>query len=58
MTLITWARLIKEAKDLKSEHGENPEYDRAMVELMTFATGGTTEDLRKTAAEIGIKWPL
>ena len=58
MTLITWARLIKEAKDLKSEHGENPEYDRAMVELMTFATGGTTEDLPKTAAEIGIKWPL
>jgi hypothetical protein len=27
-------RIIEEAKGLKSEHGENEEYDRALVELI------------------------
>lgn len=31
--------LIDEARDLRSESGENPEYDRALVELVTRACG-------------------
>ncbi len=34
---VTVERLIKLATGLKSEHGENPEYDRALVELVTEA---------------------
>ena len=36
---VTVERLIKLARDLKSEHGENSEYDRALVELVTDAAG-------------------
>lgn len=51
-------RLLHEARALRSEDGENPEYDRALVELVTFASGGTTDDLPRTAADLGIRWPL
>jgi len=54
MSRVTRAALIREAAHLKSEHGENPEYDRALVELVTFVTGGTAADLPATAREIGI----
>lgn len=37
--------LIELARDLRSEHGENPEYDRALIEL-------TNRFLRRTADEI------
>lgn len=43
--MIPQERLIREARDLRSEHGENPEYDRALVEL-TSRTLGLTEDDR------------
>jgi hypothetical protein len=52
---VTIGRLIDEAKRLKSEHGENPEYDRALIELVTFVAGGTTENLSTVAAALGIK---
>jgi hypothetical protein len=52
---VSIARLIKLARDLKSEDGENPEYDRALVELITDAAGMTMEYGRPTIAEqIGI----
>lgn len=38
-------RIIEQARDLRSEEGENPEYDRALVEL-TMRTIGLAEDDR------------
>jgi hypothetical protein len=32
--VISRADLIREAQELKSERGENPEYDRALAELI------------------------
>lgn len=46
--------LLQEARQLKSEHGENPEYDRALVELITFVSGGTADDFATTAKRLGI----
>lgn len=49
--------LIDEAKGLVSS-GENPEYDRALVELITYATGGTDDDFLAVTVEIfGTKRP-
>jgi hypothetical protein len=36
--------LITEARGLRSEHGENPEYDRALVELVIRLTPGASHD--------------
>lgn len=36
---VNYNTLIYEAQSLKSEDGENPEYDRALVELISCATG-------------------
>lgn len=41
---ITLADLIEQAEGLSSEHGENPEYDRALVELVIRCTPGATHD--------------
>ena len=35
----TLAHLVAIAQDLKSEDGENPEYDRALIELIRDAFG-------------------
>lgn len=43
--------IIFEAKGLVSS-GENPEYDRALVELATFALGGTQDDFLAVSKEI------
>lgn len=45
------AQLIRNASYLKSESGENPEYDRALVELVRD-TAGLTRD--EAAAAIGV----
>lgn len=42
--------LINEAAALTSEHGENPEYDRALAELVYWTTGG--ESLEQVVREI------
>jgi len=42
--------VIHEAAILMSGHGENVEYDRALVEITTFLAGGTSDDLEKTRA--------
>jgi hypothetical protein len=39
LSLCEGERLIDTARDLRSEHGENPEYDRALVELVANALG-------------------
>lgn len=48
-------KLIALAAGLKSEHGENPEYDRALVELVVDAAGASMEEKTKYAAAIGIE---
>ena len=45
-------RLITEARTLKSEHGENPEYDRALCELIAGVTG---LDRATVAKRIGVR---
>lgn len=37
-TTVTFRKLIQFARELKSVHGENPEYDRALCELIAEAT--------------------
>ena len=44
------AALIKAAQGLQSEHGENPEYDRALAELIYWTYGG--ESVKAVQAEI------
>jgi hypothetical protein len=47
-TSVLRSVLIAEARALRSEHGENPEYDRALYELVYWAAGGDSlEAVRK-----------
>jgi hypothetical protein len=62
MRQVTIRELIGEAATLLSEDGENPEYDRALAELVTFSMGlnsehveGTMEMLRKRSKGKGTK---
>jgi len=50
--------LITEAASLLSEHGENPEYDRAIVELTTRLLGGTDENRGRVAAQLRLINPI
>ena len=43
------------ATGLRSEHGENPEYDRALVELVTEAAGLSMEFKGLIARQLQIK---
>lgn len=43
-TTITPAVLMRTAAALLSVEGENPEYDRALAELVTDLLGGTSDD--------------
>lgn len=53
----TKAILLFEAKGLVSS-GENPEYDRALVELITYVLGGTQDDFLSVSRDIfGVKRP-
>jgi hypothetical protein len=42
---ITVKGVLAYAAGLASEHGENPEYDRALVELARDLTGMTREEV-------------
>ncbi len=46
--------LIAIAKALKSEHGDNPEYDRALVELATDLLGVPMSEKEDVAHLLGI----
>ena len=51
---ISIATLFALARILKSEYGENKEYDRALVELCTDAAGVSMEERDKIASELEI----
>jgi hypothetical protein len=51
---ITIRELIDLARGLKSEHGENAEYDRALLELVTDATHIAQTDRALIADLIGV----
>ena len=50
-SITTREVLLFEAKGLVSS-GENPEYDRALVELITYSLGGSADDFLSTSNEI------
>lgn len=52
---INTEELLRHARNLKSEHGENAEYDRALVELTTFALSLTADDFDRVHALLGIR---
>ena len=52
---ISIGELIRIASELRSENGENPEYDRALCELITDAASLPMEMRQRIAEEIGIK---
>jgi hypothetical protein len=49
---VTRVKLIEEAKRLRSKAEENPEYDRALIELITLACGGGVDDIPRTTYDI------
>jgi len=51
---ITIRSLLECAKALKSEDGENPEYDRALCELCGDAAGSTQEGYPEVAALLSV----
>ena len=53
-TTIHGDRLIEEARSLKSEDGENTEYDRALVELIIAVLGLSQQQFDEVANIIGI----
>lgn len=55
----TRLQLINEAQSLKSEHGENPEYDRALCELIYWTCGSKAkfDGLESVYHEVGVPWP-
>jgi hypothetical protein len=55
---VTIEELILHATFLRSEHGENPEYDRALVELVIDAAGVSMDMRPEFARLIGIISPV
>lgn len=53
--LVPVSRLVEYARDLRSEHGENPEYDRALVELMLDAMHVPIECRKEVEVLLDIK---
>lgn len=45
---MNYRSLMVESASLLSEQGENPEYDRALAEVVTFMGGGTSDDVHLT----------
>jgi hypothetical protein len=46
LSLVEGEHLVDAARGLRSEHGENPEYDRALVELVAHAVGMGADEHR------------
>lgn len=59
-TKTKWRRSVNaedlksEAENLKSEGIENPEYDRALLELTTYALGGHSGDFIEMGEMLGM----
>ena len=53
---MTWEQIesfiVRQARGLRSEDGENPEYDRALVELTARLLGLTDDDLEQVKERI------
>jgi hypothetical protein len=52
---ITLTELLDIASGLKSEDGENPEYDRALVEVCCNAAGMSTDSRDIMERALGVK---
>lgn len=50
--MISIATILDVAADLASDQGENPEYDRALVELVSNLLPGGTEGNREAVAAL------
>lgn len=50
--MIRLDALVQTAADLMSEDGENPEYDRALVELVRDLLPGVTADDREVVERL------
>ena len=53
---IAVTELVQAAQELRSEDGENPEYDRALVELVSRASGNSDDSFPSVAHTLGIPW--
>lgn len=51
------ARLLLEARELRSEHGENVEYDRALVELTARCLDIGQDEMDEAYALVGVIRP-
>lgn len=51
---ITFKNLVETAKALRSEDGDNKQYDRALCELVGDAMGTTQEGYPQVAAMLGV----
>lgn len=49
---VSIGTLMAIANRLKSEHAENPEYDRALVELVAVVAGFSPADYRDDIAQL------
>lgn len=47
--------LYKAAASLQSDEDENPEYDRALVEMIARLTAEDVEDIVETLKQFGVK---
>jgi hypothetical protein len=55
---LTGLDIREQGRILKSEDHENPEYDRALVEVIGYTLGFMTEELSEVADDLGIPWPV
>lgn len=55
--LISLTVLFEIARDLQSEDGENPEYDRALHELLCQASGRSMDDVPEIARQLRRRVP-
>ena len=51
---VTLKNLFDQARSLVSEDGDNPEYDRALVELVTYASGFNSDSFPLVSAALGV----
>ena len=54
---IKLTELLELARDLRSEDCENPEYDRALIELCCDAAGWSMDEKPEMAKLLGVKNP-
>ncbi len=51
-TTVRLHDIMVQAADLMSEDGENPEYDRALVELVSYLAGASPADYYEDVADL------